>query len=79
MYYGVATMGMFVLCVCVCVFVCVNNQQGVVYDVCARVPPHPSLFNACVTATQCAVAALTDASAAQAAAEHRETALLLVV
>lgn len=57
----------------------VYRLLGVVYDVCVRAPAHPSLFAACVTVSQGAVAALTDASSAQAASEHKETALLLTV
>ena len=49
------------------------------HDVLMRSPPHPSLFPECVALAQCAVHALTDPSSAQAASEHKETALLVVI
>jgi hypothetical protein len=44
---------------------------GVVYDVCVRAPPHPSLWLDVIAASQCATLALTDASSAQSASEHK--------
>ncbi len=58
---------------CLCLY-CLTDRWGSV-----RAPPHPSLFGDCVAVTQCAVLALTDATSAQAAAEHKETALLVTV